>query len=135
MPADSRMQNLDSGGQASNPLCCWHVDVLLDFGHMLALLQSLGKHCCPASTAKLRVVCRNWHDALTRQFAELFIGPGSPWQDVQQQPQLAATAPAAGLSYDAIARSFPAAHTLHVTASSTRDYPPSYTEVGGTCRL
>lgn len=94
---------------------------------LLHVLQRLGRHCCPASKAKLRVVCRTWHDALATQFTEVFLGPGSPWPSTEQHMHQSGTAAVAG--YDTVMGSFPAAHSLCVTASSSRDYPATYTQV------
>lgn len=103
-----------------------------DWGHLPAVaVQALGQRCCPASRAKLRQVCSSWHNALASQLADVFIGPGIPWHgtaNAMEEDGDAAAAAATEQRVAAMRRAFPAASILHVTASSTRDYPATYTQ-------
>ncbi|WIA09742.1 hypothetical protein OEZ85_009121 [Tetradesmus obliquus] len=103
-----------------------------DWGHLPAVaVQALGQRCCPASRAKLRQVCSSWHNALASQLADVLIGPGSPWHgtaNAMEEDGDAAAAAATEQRVAAMRRAFPAASMLHVTASSTRDYPATYTQ-------
>jgi hypothetical protein len=106
----------------------------LNFEHC-NIMQALGQRCCPASRAKLRQVCSSWHHALASQFADIHIGPGSLWPDsssaMEEEEEDADSAAAAATEQRvaAVRRAFPSVSMLHVTASSTRDYPASYTQV------
>jgi hypothetical protein len=86
----------------------------------------LARHSCPASKARLRAVCAPWHDALAATFASLHIGPGNvAWlggggRAPAQHPLLLG---------QQLRRAFPAASSLHLAASSMREYECNYTQV------
>lgn len=101
------------------------------------LLQAIGHSCCPASKARLRLTCRSWHLALATQFSTLYLGPGNPAclhaSTGQQQQQGAPTHVPAWLLGDSLHRAFPAVTALQLTASSSREYQDSFTQVCITC--
>lgn len=88
--------------------------------------------------ARLRLVCTTWHQALATQFSTLYLGPGDPTQllqhephhqQQQQQPQ-PQHVPAWVLG-GSLHRSFPTVSHLQLTASSSREYEDSFTQVRG----
>jgi hypothetical protein len=117
--------------------------LLLPAAAALSSAQAISQHCCPATKARLRLVCSAWHQALATQFSALYLGPGNPAGELastdrtsqQQQQQQQQQHLLAWVLGDSLHSALPAVSALQLVASSSREYEDTFTQVGtpGSC--